>query len=260
MKVMTSEVIAESHPRHDSPPRVPMRSYGDLHMYCPSLVQLMATPDEDTLRTQAMRTAGHLRIALPAIIAHTLIAPALPRFLEQHRALRVHLVIAEETSHADQCDAAICIRSVARHTQWYARLATMPDVVCASEEFLTVHGKPRDPRELNPAHCIGLWEEDQQPRAWSFFQGSTEVKLVPAAPLTFSDAQSAVATAVRGGGIILVPALAVEAQIAAGLLTPLLLDWVAPRRAVWMQHSGPLTPQLQAFADFVAGLLPSEPN
>jgi len=217
--------------------------------------------DPDSSRAPELRrqSAPHLRIAVPAIIAHTLVAPALPRFLEQHREMRVQLLIAEGRGKPDRCDAAICIRPLDLEPQWSARcLAVMPEVLCASEVFLAVHGTPHGPHELNPAHCIGVLDQDSNPSVWSFHQGSTGVMVVPTAPLMFSDAQSAVASAVRGGGFILVPELAVESQIAAGLLHPLLPDWNAPRRAVWMKHIGQLTPQLEIFADFVAGLLPRE--
>ncbi len=206
-----------------------------------------------------LRTAHHVRVAVPASIGHTLIAPALPRFLEQHRAMRVDLLITEEVSRFDQCDAVMLTQPVGFGAQSHARrLATVSHVVCASEAFWAVHGMPRSPQELNPARCIGLLDEDLKPRSWSFHRGSTEVDVVPAAPVMFSDAQSAVLTAIRGGGIILVPAIAVEAQIAAGLLTPLMWDWNAPRHAIWLQHTRRPTAQLEAFAEFVAGLFPAQ--
>lgn len=205
-----------------------------------------------------LRTAHHVRVAVPASIGHTLIAPALPRFLEQHRAMRVDLLITEEVSKYDRCDAAMVEQPISADAQPHARrLATVSHVLCASEEFWAVNGKPRSPLELNPAHCIGLLDEDLKPRSWSFSRGSAEVAIEPAAPVMFSDAQSAVLAAIRGGGIILAPALAVEAQIAAGLLTPLMWEWSAPRHAIWLQHARRPTDQLEAFAEFVAGLFPT---
>ena len=216
-------------------------------------------PDDDPSDARALhrRTDHHLRVAVPASIAHALIAPALPRFLQQHQAARVHLVIADEVSNCNQFDAAIWIDSVESDAEAHARrLAVIPDVLCASEEFLAVHGTPRSAHELTPAHCMGVIDQNKKLRSWSLRRDAAEVTIVPKAPLMFSDAQSAVLTAVRGGGLILVPALAVEAQIAARLLTPLLRDWSAPGSAVWMQQTGPLTSELEAFADFVVGLFP----
>jgi DNA-binding transcriptional LysR family regulator len=216
--------------------------------------------DGSTSRVRAtdLHAVRHLHVAVPASIAHTLIAPALPRFIEQHPSMRVHLVIVDGISQLGRFDAAIWMQSTDSHAPLNARrLAVIPHVLCASEEFLAVHGTPRGPHELNPAHCIGVLDENLSPQRWSFQQGSTEVKIVPAAPLMFSDAQSAAMSAVRGGGMILVPTLAVEAQIAAGLLMPLLSEWTAPRSAVWIQHASPLTTELETFMQFVADLFPS---
>ena len=224
-----------------------------------SSAQYVSNDDASGVRALHLRTDHHLRIAVPASVAHALIAPALPRFLQQHQAARVHLVIADEGSNCNQFDAAIWIHSGQCDAQLEARrLAVIPDVLCASEEFLAVHGTPKNAHELNPARCIGVIDQDKKLRRWSLRRDAAEVTILPKAPLMFSDAQSAVLTAVRGGGMILVPALAVEAQIAAGLLTPLLRDWSAPGSAVWMQQNGPLTSELEAFADFVAGLFPSQ--
>ncbi len=214
--------------------------------------------DPSNAHALSLRTAHHVRVAVPASIGHTLIAPALPRFLEQHRTMRVDLLITDEVSKFDRCNAVMFTQPVGSDVQPHARrLATISHVLCASEEFWAVNGKPRSPLELNPAHCIGLLDENLEPRSWSFHRGSAEVAIEPAAPVMFSDAQSAVLTAVRGGGIILAPALAVEAQIAAGLLTPLMWDWSAPRHAIWLQHAQRPTPHLELFAEFVAGLFPT---
>jgi DNA-binding transcriptional LysR family regulator len=219
----------------------------------------MFDADMSHVRATHVRAASRLRIAMPAIIAHALIAPALPRLLEQHRDLSVELLITEQGSKPDRCDAAICIRPPDLVPRWSARcLAVMPETLCASDGFLSVHGTPHGPQELNPAQCMGVLDADSRPRAWTFQHGSTEVTVVPSAPLMFSDTQSAVAAAVRGGGFVLAPQLAVESQISAGLLRPLLPEWNAPRCAIWLKHAGPLTPQLETFVDFVAGLLPAE--
>lgn len=203
--------------------------------------------------------ARQLRIAVPAFIAHTLIAPALPRFLEQYPDARIELLISPENGKPERCDAAICVRPLDAKYQWpMRRLAVLFEVLCASEAFLDVHKRPRDPSELNPAHCIGVVDAHTSVGAWSFAKDTQEITVVPAAPLVFSDSQSAVAAAVRGAGFIRVPALAVEAHIAAGLLRPLLMDWTPPNRAVWFKSASPMTPELETFAEFVAGLLPSE--
>jgi LysR family transcriptional regulator, regulator for bpeEF and oprC len=62
-------------------------------------------------------------------------------------------------------------------------------------------------------------------REWRFRRGNEAHTIVPSAPLSFSDPESAVTAAVGGAGFVRTRAFTVEAQIAAGLLQPVLEDW-----------------------------------
>lgn len=211
--------------------------------------------------TQVTNIARRLRIAVPGFIAHSLVAPALPRFMEQHPDARIELLIAPENGKPDRCDAVVFVRPLDAIYSWpMQRLALLPDVLCASETFLDVHGIPRDPSDLDPKYCIGMLDAQGDVRSWSFAKDSRELSVAPSSPIVFSDSQSAVAAAVRGAGFTRVPALAVEAHIAAGLLRPVLSDWMPANQAVWLKYAPPMTAELDAFADFVAGLLPTSAN
>jgi DNA-binding transcriptional LysR family regulator len=82
---------------------------------------------------------------------------------------------------------------------------------------------------------------------------------VPAARLAFSDPESAVAAAVSGAGFVRSLDFTVEAQIASGLLRPVLEDWndgaYWPVSVVYPQHRQP-TAKIRAFIEFAAGLFP----
>lgn len=92
----------------------------------------------------------------------------------------------------------------------------------ASPEFVAVHGEPGSPEDLDPAFCIGVLGEQSVASEWQFRKGAMETTVTPAARLVCGDLQIAAAVAVRSGGLVRLPALAVESQIAAGLLMSLL--------------------------------------
>lgn len=201
-----------------------------------------------------------LRVVVAPGIARTLVAPALPRLLEQHPTFALHLLVADRPDEWPDADAAVVLRpaNAATRAARAMRIAEIPHVLCASDGFLSLYGQPRSPYDIDPDHCIGLLGEQGRPRPWRFLSGSTELTIDPAAPLMFSDPLSAAASAIRGGGLILVPQLAVEADIAAGLLTPLLPAWHTPTDIVWLEHFQPLTQELANFADFLRALFPYE--
>jgi DNA-binding transcriptional LysR family regulator len=189
------------------------------------------------------------------------LAPALPRFLAQNPDIGVRLLNSESGGNAsEKVDAAICIGTL-RDTMPGIRkvyIASLRDITCASHEFIAEHGEPCSPAELNPAHCIGIVDDRIKAVTWLFRKGSTQIPVEPAASLAFNDPQSAAAAAIRGGGFVRVLALAVESQIAAGLLKPVLEEWSEPDRHVLMMYRGVSTGPLERFMSFLDGLFPSQ--
>jgi DNA-binding transcriptional LysR family regulator len=204
--------------------------------------------------------ASQLRISAPTVIVQRVLAPALPRFLVQNPDMGVRLLNRESDGNAsDTVEAAICIG--ATDTMPGIRkvhLASLRDITCAAHEFVAKHGEPRSPAGLNPAHCIGIVDDQNRPANWLFRKGSTQISLAPASSLAFNDPQSAAAAAIRGGGFVHVLALAVESQIAAGLLKPVLVEWSELDRHVFMTYRGVSTDPLERFASFIDGLFPSQ--
>jgi LysR family transcriptional regulator, regulator for bpeEF and oprC len=134
-------------------------------------------------------------------------------------------------------------------------------VTCASPEYIErMGGPPRTPADLRPEQCIAMFRPgSNQIREWMFKKGTEEHSIIPAAPLSFSDPESAVTAAISGAGFVRALNFTAEAQIAAGLLQPVLEDWNDgawwPVSVVYPQHRQP-TAKIRAFTDFVAGLFP----
>jgi LysR family transcriptional regulator, regulator for bpeEF and oprC len=196
-----------------------------------------------------------------ASISRLLIAPALPRFLYQHPGLRIQI----DEFHAGggglprDADAVVCIGSVANSTLVAQRLGTIGTVTCAELGFIERYGLPATPADLLPTHCIGLLDPDTNaPREWVFTSGGMRCCLSPAAPLAFSDADAAVAAAVRGGGYVRVLSIEAEQKIASGLLQPVLEDWNGGSRPVSIAYARDRRPGdvVVAFSAFVGGLFP----
>ena len=211
---------------------------------------------------QSARQRTHtLRVGVPPVLADTLIAPALPRFMQQHGDIGVRLFTrAHFPGHCVGAgEAALYIGAADTAPRQPAlRIATLREIICASCEFIDMHGEPLSPAQLDPSHCIGVLESGPEATIWRLRSGSTQVAIAPASALTFDDVHNAAAAAVHAGGFVCLPDLAVESQVAAGLLRPVLPDWRGCDRSVWISYDGVLTEPLHHFAVFVSGLLTSK--
>jgi LysR family transcriptional regulator for bpeEF and oprC len=206
---------------------------------------------------------GKLRVDVPISLGRRLIVPALPRFIEQNPELTVQMSMNDRLIDLVQegIDAALRVGTLSDSSLIARRVGNLRGVTCASPEFIErMGGPPQTPADLKPEHCIAMFRPgSNQTREWLFRQGTVEHSIMPAAALSFSDPESAVAAAISGAGFVRTLDFTAEAQIASGLLQPVLEDWNEgawwPVSVVYPQHRQP-TAKIRAFTEFVAGLFP----
>jgi LysR family transcriptional regulator for bpeEF and oprC len=206
-----------------------------------------------------------LRIQAPSALGRLLIAHSIPRFIDMHPGLRVEM--REQNSPGKMLprdvDAAIFIGSIADADVMPRQLGALRRVTCASNEFMARNGRPTAPADLSPSNCIALLDSDtHRAQEWQFRRGSATHSISPAAPLAFSDVDSAVVAAVRGGGYVRVLSIEADQHIASGLLRPVLEDWNEESLPVTIAHrrDRAASDEVVAFGAFVAGLLPPLPH
>jgi len=209
-----------------------------------------------------MKSSCTLNVEAPASLTRRLIAQSLPRFLHAHPGVRVIMRDVNPTGGtlAHNADAAVCIGPITDPDFIANEVGAVRSITCASADFIASAGLPSAPADVDPEHCIAVLEPGtQRAQEWLFRRNSDTYAILPTAPLAFSDGNSAVAAAVRGGGYVQVLCFEAEQQIAAGLLQPVLSDWNAASQPVAVIHARDRHPshELLAFQAFVASLFPS---
>jgi LysR family transcriptional regulator for bpeEF and oprC len=205
---------------------------------------------------------GKLRVDAPISLGRRLIVPALPRFIQQNPELTVQMSMNDRVLDLVQegIDCAVRVGTLSDSSLIARRVGNLHGVVCASPEFIARVGAPKTPEDLKPEHCIAMFRlGTNTTREWLFRKDGVDHALLPSAPLSFSDPESAVVAAVSGAGFVRTLSFTVEKQIASGLLRPVLEDWNEgawwPVSVVYPQHRQP-TAKIKAFIEFVSGLFP----
>lgn len=202
-----------------------------------------------------------LRIHVHASIGRLLIAPALPRFIRQYPGRRVQVsefdVIGPKAPH--DADVIVCVGPIADSRLIAQPIARIHAVTCAAPDFIERNGLPATPADLAPTDCIGSLEPGTNgARDWIFGRGRATFSVRPAAPLVFSDSESAMAAAVRGGGYVRVLSFEADQRIASGLLQPVLEDWNERTWSVSIGYARDRVAgdEIAAFSAFLATLFP----
>lgn len=225
-----------------------------------ALIQLDSAENEVSESRGVAR--GRLRVEAPVSVGRRIIVPALPRFIQQNPELAVQMSMNDRVADLVQegIDCALRVGNLSDSSLIARRVGSFRGLTCASPEYIARVGMPRSPDDLKPEHCIAMFRlGGNLIRPWIFRKAGVEKSITPEAPLSFSDPESAVAAAISGAGFVRSLDFTVEAQIASGLLQPVLEDWnedaIWPVSVVYPQHRQP-TAKIKAFIEFVSGLFP----
>jgi DNA-binding transcriptional LysR family regulator len=117
------------------------------------------------------------------------------------------------------------------------RLADNRRMCVATPDYLARHGRPAHPSDLQRFDCLTLSSDASQTRGWAFTlpkaEGSEVIHLKPSGPLDCTDGQVLHDWCLGGWGIAWRSTWEVEAEIAAGLLAPVLEEFAAPPNGIY---------------------------
>jgi DNA-binding transcriptional LysR family regulator len=198
---------------------------------------------------------GRLRVTAPVTFGTCSLAPMIARYLRRHPEVEVDLTLTDRfVDLVDEgYEVAIRLGALADSTMIATPLMPYRLVACASPAYLAERGEPKTPAALAEHDCLGFAFTSLPPyNEWVFgsAQGKHSVKV--SGRLQANDMKALLAAALDGLGIVLAPEIAVNDDIAAGRLMPLLRNYDAPERPMHVVFTARrVTPKLRAFIDQV---------
>lgn len=211
----------------------------------------------DTLAEEAAaEPSGRLRVSAPVGYGALRLAPLVTSFLAMHPAMDIELHLTDRyVDLVDEAyDVALRLGPIGETSLAVRELASHDQVACASPDYLLRCGTPRTPAELAAHACLGFVNWSGRPYTeWRFGRSGTIHTVEVRSRFQVNDGRVLVAAAIAGHGIILQPEAVVADAIGAGSLVPLLTDYVAPSRTIYLLHTArePRPPKLRAFVAYL---------
>lgn len=214
---------------------------------------------EASLRHAASNPRGVLRVDMHGTHATGIVLPRIREFRERYP--NIDIVISSEDRLVDLVregiDCAIRGGAVRDSSLVARRLAVIPEVTCASPDYLARFGTPRHPSEL-AAHQAVQFFNSSGGRAYPFeFTIDGKVREVELKGwLTVNYAESYVVAARNGCGLIQLPRYHVEDDLRSGHLIEVLADFSGPGFPITAlyPHRRQLSPRVRIFLDWVGQL------
>jgi len=186
---------------------------------------------DEQVSSGASGPRGLLRINAPVAFGQRHIAPLLAELQSQHPALDVELTLSDAFIDPVQEGADVVIRVGAlRDSSLVARkLAPQRFVACAAPAYIEQHGEPSHPDQLAQHNCL-VYKGTRGIQPWYFRQ--------PADPELFqrydvkgnlygNNAESLVAAALQGQGVVLFPTWLLYEALRERTLLPILVEFEA---------------------------------
>ena len=194
---------------------------------------------ESELHTRSGQAAGHLRVTAPVTFGNTLLAPLWGGFLAQHPKVSLDVSLSDRTTDLVEEGLDLAVRiSRTPHPAFVARkLATTRMVLCASPQYLQVHGTPTSPADLARHEVVAYtyWTSRDE---WEFVNADGVVETVKTKPrLQANSGDTCVAAALGHHGIIMQPDFLLYQPLRAGTLVRLLPEHQAVELGIYAVYA-----------------------
>jgi DNA-binding transcriptional LysR family regulator len=200
---------------------------------------------------------GIIRMTCPVALLHAHISAMLTDFMVLYPGITIHLEATNRRVDpiSEAIDLAIRVRPPPLENSDLVMhvLADRSQSLVASPSLLAHHSLPQAPAALSELPSLGLGTP-QQEHAWSLSGPDGAHAMIPHRPRYVTTDMYALRSAAIGGiGVVQLPTMIMQEQLAQGTLIKLVPDW-APRReiihAVFPSRRG-LLPSIRKLIDFL---------
>lgn len=167
---------------------------------------------------------GILRVHSRVTFGLHCVVPVLPEFVRRYPEIRLEFRLSDEEVNLleDHVEVDIRVGGPADSTDMVRKIAPSHPVLCAAPAYIGRHGAPARPDELSRHNCLSYLRREG-PVFWNFTDGDGVVERVSVAGSIQSNSGEALRLlALRGAGVALVGEWAVQDDLRAGALVPLL--------------------------------------
>lgn len=182
----------------------------------------------ETLNRLRDEPAGRIRLNVLSDGAKLLLGPVLPVFVDRYPDIEIDLTVTNRMVDiiGDGHDAGIRFGGTVPEDMIAQRLS--PDVawaVVGAPDYLERFGTPIHPEDLYQHRCLRVRLGNSRIYHWQFSRENQQMEIDAPGAITIDETRVGVAMAMRGVGLMYVPAWIVERQIAEGSLRRVLEDW-----------------------------------
>ncbi|MBK1664084.1 LysR family transcriptional regulator [Rhodospirillum rubrum] len=221
----------------------------------PTMQEMIAAMRD--VRGEADTPKGTVRINLPSVAAHQVIAPKLGAFAAAYPAIRLDLVVENEMVDVVAAGFDVGVRTgeqVGRDMIAVRLSGDLRMAVVGSPEYFADHPPPRSPAELTDHRCLTYkWAKIGALMPWQFDGEKGRTTVSVDSVVTANDVDLLLSAALQGMGIAYLVETPALPHLASGALERVLDQWCRPVPGFHMYYSSRtrMPAVVRAFVDFM---------
>jgi DNA-binding transcriptional LysR family regulator len=237
----------------------------DGEAYYQRCLSLIADLEEAEGAFAGAKPSGLIRVDVHGTQARHFLLPGLPAFLESYPDIRLHIAEAHQPLDMirDGFDCILRAGDLADSSLISKRIATLRRGTFASPAYLERFGVPKTPDDLEGHRMVGLLSPDTSEIAPLVFctDGQPRRLILPAV-ITVTGAETNVASACLGLGLIQTPRYRTRGEVERGVLQEVLAEHPPSDLPVHILYAPTrqLSPRLRLFIDWAADRFSAEPS
>jgi DNA-binding transcriptional LysR family regulator len=207
--------------------------------------------------------SGLVRATVAPVFGRLYLVPRLQEFFARYPDIVVECVVTDRVVNLveEGIDLAIHNGELKDSTLVVKRIATTPVITVASACYLSEHGEPASPGELDRHRCV-IFAPQGAPRAWGFKGKFGDVEYRPKGSFRTNDADQIRAAVLSGLGVAHTPGWLFAPEIASGAVRLVLRDYEPAPLAISVVHPAGrrLATKVRVFVDFLSEVFAAEPS
>ncbi len=219
-------------------------------------LSIIADVEEAEAAFNGAKPTGLLRVDVHGTLARHFMMPGLPRFLEAYPGIQLLLSEADRFVDLtrDGVDCVLRVGELPDSSLIGRRIATLEEGTFASPGYIARHGIPKTPKQLDGHRMIGyISQVTGEVIPLEFTSGGKAQTVTLPATIMVTGAETNVAAARLGLGVIQVPRYRVAEDIVAGSLVEILEDFPPSPLPVHVLYTPTrqLSPRVRVFVDWL---------
>jgi DNA-binding transcriptional LysR family regulator len=220
------------------------------------ILQLLDASKENIKKTTS-QIAGTLKVAMPSSLSQSYVAPALKDFLEKYPHIKLQIFTGNHLLNFlnEGFDLVIYCGELPNSSYYARKIATMKKVICASPDYLSKYGEPKELDDFKNHNCLQFYDNVAYP--WSVSLNGKIKEIQVSGNVLVNNAIELKKLATSGVGIAYLPAYFIHQELVSGKLVSILDKYQPTDYNLYAVYSTKeyMTKKTQVFMDFITELL-----